>query len=73
MESIQAIQEAVVIAGKIKKALRADLAENVTDDFLTIEFWMDRIRPEACFLGYAHLTGFVYCIIINHVTKDEKG
>ena len=72
MESIIAVQEAIIIAEKIKKVLRADLAEMVIEKFMQEDYWMDRISPESYFSSYVHLVGFVYSIIINHISQEKK-
>lgn len=67
MDAIEAVQQAVKHATKIKGALKTELAARITEDFLTEDFWMDRIKPESWFMSEMHLVGFVYSIIINHI------
>ena len=67
MDAFEAVQQAVKHSARIKAALKPELAVRITDDFLTEDFWMDRIRPESWFMSEMHLVGFVYSIIINHI------
>ena len=67
MDAIQAVQLAVTHSQKIKNTLRPDLASKITDDFLTEDFWIDRISPESYFISEIHVVGLVYLIMINHV------
>lgn len=70
MDAFEAVQQAVKHSTRIKAALKPELSERITDDFLTDDFWMDRIPPEAWFVSETHLIGFVYSIIYNYTNKD---
>lgn len=69
MDAFEAVQQAVKHSTRIKAALKPELAVRITDDFLTEDFWMDRIKPESWFMSEMHLVGFVYSIIINHINN----
>ena len=70
MDAIEAVKQAVKHSHRIKAALKPELSARMTEDFLTEDFWMDRITPEAFFVSETHLVGFVYSIIYNYTNKD---
>lgn len=70
MDAIEAVQKAVKHSAKIRAALKQEMSGMITEDFLTEDFWMDRITPETFFVSEKHLIGFVYSIIYNYAFKD---
>ncbi len=77
MDAITAVQQAAKQAAKIKDAFSPELSAMITDDFLTQEFWMDRISPTTWFTSERELTGLVYMIMYNYANdkiemKTEK-
>ena len=70
MDSMAAIQEAVIHARKIKETMRPDLAERITDKVFDIGFWMNRIAPIAWFSSERELVGFVFLVLYKYVNEN---
>lgn len=72
MDAFIAIEEAAKQAATIKESFRPDLSLMITDDFLTQEYWMDRISPTAWFSSERELTGFVFLTMYRHALKKTE-
>lgn len=72
MDAVIAVHKASIIAKQIQNSLKPELANLITDEQLTVEYWMDRISPKAWFATERELIGLVYSVLITTTANKER-
>lgn len=70
MDAIIAVERAAQIALEFKSNLKPELAGQIKEEQLSIDYWMDRISPSAWFATDRELIGFVYSVLMTTLNKE---